>query len=83
MQGGLVLDSICFVKYGVFFTIARLVFYTRIIFSDSFGNKCVFRMKLKSFLVGIFKIGIGLVKEFQLQSATNQILKSFLNTNTL
>ena len=39
-------------------------------------------MKLKNFQVEIFLSGIGLVKEFHLQSAIIKILESFLNTNT-
>ena len=40
-------------------------------------------MKLNNFTVGRILIEIGLVIEFQLQSATNQILESYLNINTL
>ena len=41
-----------------------------------------FKIKLNSFLIGSFLIGIGLVIGFQLQSAITQILESFLNTDT-
>ena len=34
-------------------------------------------MKLNNFLIEIFLTGIGLVIEFQLQSAITQILESF------
>ena len=85
MQGGLVLDCICNVKYEVIFTLARAFLNTKkkkkfIIF---FWYKCVFKMKLKNFLVGSFLIRIGFVIGFQLQSEVTQILESFSSTNTL
>ena len=51
MQGGLVLECICSVKYGAFFTIARAFLDTRKNFHDFFWYKCVFKMKFNNFLV--------------------------------
>ena len=82
MQGDIVLDYICNVKYGAFFTIARPFLDTKKNY-DFFWYQCVFKMKLNNFLVEIFLIGIGLGIRFQLQSAITQILETSLNTNTL
>ena len=82
MQGRLVLDCIWSVKYGAFFTIARPFFDTRNFFNDFFLYYCVSKMKLNTFSVESFLIGIGLEIGFQLQSAITQILELFLNTNT-
>ena len=54
-----------------------------IFFMIFLGIEVFFKMKLNNFLVVSFLIGIGLVIEFQLQSAITQILESFFNTNTL
>ena len=43
MQGGLVLDSICIVKYGAFFTIARPFFDTRVFLMIIFGTNVFLR----------------------------------------
>ena len=82
MQGGLVLDCICSVKYGAFFTVARPFLNTKFFFHDFFWYFCFFKMKLNNFLVGSFSRGIGLIIEFHLQSAFTEILESFLKTNT-
>ena len=83
MQGGLVLDCTCSVKYGAFFTVARPFLDRRNFFHDFFGYQCFFKMKLKNCLVGIFSSGIGLVIEFHLQCASTESLKTFLKPNTL
>ena len=53
-QGGLVLDCVCNVKYGAFFTIVRPFLITRNFFHDFFGYYCVFKMKFNNFLVESF-----------------------------
>ena len=78
VQGDLILDYICNIKYGAFFTIARPFFNTRKKIHDF-----LVLLKLNKFIVESFLIGIGLVIGFQLQSAITKILESFLNTNLL
>ena len=76
MQGGLVLDSICSVKYGAFFTIPRpfldrrkffMIFFVLVFFQDEVEQ--LSRWKIFS--------GIGMVIEFHLQSIFIEILESF------
>ena len=72
--------------FGIFlhYKIWAIFHYCKVIFEYSFFFIwCVFEMKLNNFLVGSFLIEIALVIEFQIQRATNQILESFLNINTL
>ena len=84
VQGGLVLDYICSVRYWTFFNVARPFLDRRNFFKDFFGINIFFiKIKLNNFLVESFLSGIGLVIEFHLQSAFIEILISFLNTNTL
>ena len=67
MQGGLILDYICNVKYGAFFTISRPFLNTRNFFHNYFfGTSVLFKLKLNNFLVGSFLSGISLVVEFHL-----------------
>ena len=77
VQGGLVLDCICSVKYGAFFTVAKPFLDTRNFFHNFFWYHCFFKMKLNNFLVGSFSNGIGLVIEFHLYSTFTKILESF------
>ena len=83
MQGSLVLNCICNVKYEAFFTLAMPFLDRKQNFMIFFGSGVFFKMKLNNFLVGSFLSGIGLLIEFCLQSAFIEILESFLNTNTL
>ena len=77
MEGGLVLDYICSVKYGAFSTVARPFLDRRKKFHHFFLYRYFSEMKLKNFLVGSFLSGIGLVIEFHLQSSITKILESF------
>ena len=76
VQGGLILDCICSVKYGAFSIDARPFLDTRKIFMIFFVL-VFFKIKLNNFLVGSFLSGIGLIIEFHLQSAFTKILESF------
>ena len=77
MQGGQVLDCICSVRYGVVFTIARPFLDRRTIFSDFFFPLLVFQDEVQELLLGSFPSAIGLIIEFDLQSACCEILESF------
>ena len=77
------MDTISFVKFEAVFTIAGPLFELRNFFHDFFWYKGVFEMKVNNFLVGGFLIAIGLLIAFQLQSKNDEILESFLSTNTL
>ena len=74
MQGGLVLDCICSVKYEAFFTIARPFLIEENFFMISFV--LVFSQdEVEQLSSWKFLCGIGLVIEFHLQSAFTEILE--------
>ena len=61
MQGGLILDCICSVKYGAFFTSARPFLDRRIFFHDFVFVLVFFQDEVEHFQVGSFLSGIGLI----------------------
>ena len=82
VQGGLVLNSICFVKLGHFYY-CKVNFWYKNFFPWIFLVLVCFKDEVIQLSSWKCLIGIGLVIGFQLQSTTNQNLESFLDTNTL
>ena len=74
MQGGLVLDCICSVIHGAFFTVARPFLDS---FHDFFFVLVFFQDEVERLSSWKFLSAIGLGIEFHLQSAFTEILESF------